>query len=54
MEDLRGVKGQEVRTVAEKDDDMLFRWGRMEGGGVVLGSQKIRQFGFKFERISSS
>jgi hypothetical protein len=42
MEDLRGsggsrergVKGQEVRTVAEKDD-MLFRWGRMEGGGVV-------------------
>ena len=42
MEDLRGsggsrergVKGQEERTVPDRDD-MLFRKGRMEGGGVV-------------------
>jgi hypothetical protein len=31
----RGVKGQKVRTVADRDEEMVFRWGRMEGGGVV-------------------
>jgi hypothetical protein len=43
MEDLRGsggsrergVKGQEERTVPDRDDDMLFRKGRTEGCGVV-------------------
>ena len=31
----RGVKGQEVRTVADRDDDKPLRNGRIEGGGVV-------------------